>query len=130
MADPTPILSDSILVTVRRGVGLEDDYTAFDRNILVHINSYLQVLWMQGIGTSGFKVTGESETWGDFLGEHKDDLQMAASYVIIRVQLIFDPPQSSALYNAYKEEAKELGWYLGIEGDILSDEEVDDDEED
>jgi hypothetical protein len=54
---------------------------------------------------------------------------MAATYVSTRVKLIFDPPQNSSLYNAYKEEANELGWYLGVESDILESE-VDYDAED
>lgn len=84
---------------------------------------------MQGVGKSNFKVIGSSETWSDLLGDDADHLQMAATYISTRVKLIFDPPQNSSLYNAYKEEANELGWYLGVESDILESE-VDYDAED
>lgn len=122
-------LTDSILLTVKRCLDIEDDYDAFDAPILTHINTYLHVLWMQGVGKSNFKVTGPSETWSDLLGDDADHLQMAATYISTRVKLIFDPPQNSSLYNAYKEEANELGWYLGVESDILESE-VDYDAED
>ena len=138
MPDVTPavnanatVLSDSILVTVRRALDMEDDYKAFDAVILMHINSYLQILWMQNVGVSGFKVTNEDQTWAEFLGPHADDLQMAASYICKKVKLAFDPPQNSTLYNAYREQVDELGWYLGVESDILEGYKgVDDDEED
>lgn len=127
----TTVLSDSILVTVRRALDMEDDYKVFDAVILMHINSYLQILWMQNVGVSGFKVTNEDQTWAEFLGPHADDLQMAASYICKKVKLAFDPPQNSTLYNAYREQADELGWYLGVESDILEGYKgVDDDEED
>ena len=112
-------LSESILVTVRRSCDIEDDDTAFDSELLRSINSYLQILWMQNVGVSGFKVTNEDQTWADFLGENTDHLQMAVSYICKRVKLAFDPPTNSSLYNAYKEQADELGWYLGVESDIL-----------
>lgn len=112
-------LSESILVTVKRACDIEDDDDAFDSDIIRSINSYLQVLWMQNVGVSGFKVTNEDQTWADFLGSNADDLQMAISYICKRVKLAFDPPTNSSLYNAYKEQADELGWYLGVESDIL-----------
>lgn len=139
MADETPIvptenattLSESILITVKRDCNVEDDDHAFDSEIIRSINSYLQVLWMQNVGVSGFKVTNEDQTWAEFLGPHADDLQMAVSYICKKVRLAFDPPSNSSLYNAYKEQADELGWYLGVESDMLSGYSGgDDDEED
>jgi hypothetical protein len=112
-------LSESILITVKRDIGVEDDDYSFDSEIIRDINSYLQILWMQNVGVSGFKVTNEDQTWADFLGENADHLQMAVSYICKKVHLAFDPPTNSSLYNAYKEQADELSWYLGVESDIL-----------
>lgn len=112
-------LPESILITVKRDIGVEDDDYSFDSEIIRDINSYLQILWMQNVGISGFKVTNEDQTWADFLGENADHLQMAVSYICKKVHLAFDPPTNSSLYNAYKEQADELGWYLGVESDII-----------
>lgn len=131
MSEPTTSLSESILLTVKRDIGVEDDDTAFDSEIIRDINSYLQILWFQNVGVSGFKVTNAEQTWAEFLGPHADDLQMAVSYICKKVHLAFDPPTNSSLYNAYKEQADELGWYLGVESDMLSGYSGgDDDEED
>ena len=119
MSEPTTSLSESILLTVKRDIGVEDDDTAFDSEIIRDINSYLQILWFQNVGVSGFKVTNAEQTWAEFLGPHADDLQMAVSYICKKVRLAFDPPTNSSLYNAYKEQADELGWYLGVESDVL-----------
>ena len=131
MSEPTTSLSESILLTVKRDIGVEDDDTAFDSEIIRDINSYLQILWFQNVGVSGFKVTNAEQTWAEFLGPHADDLQMAVSYICKKVRLAFDPPTNASLYNAYKEQADELGWYLGVESDMLSGYSGgDDDEED
>lgn len=110
-------LIDSILLSVKKIGFLGASYTAFDDNITMFINSMLQILYQNGIGKNGFRVTSEADTWTDFLGEEQaSELQaMATEYVGIRVRLVFDPPQSSALYQALKEEARELEWRLNVQ---------------
>lgn len=112
------LLQESILNSVKKINHLSSDYPAFDDDITMFINSILPILWQVGIGVKGFRVTSKDDTWEDFLGDSAFETQgMVTSYVALRVRLVFDPPQSSALYAAIKEETKELEWRLNVQVD-------------
>jgi hypothetical protein len=64
---------DSILTSIKKLLGLESDYTHFDTDIIIFINSVLLSLNQFGVGPEdGFLVTGSNETWTDFIGDRKD----------------------------------------------------------
>lgn len=99
---------ESILNSIKKMIGTPEEYTYFDVDLMIHINSVFSVLQQIGIGPAeGFSITGDSETWEDFLGDRKD-LNMVKTYVFMRVKLIFDPPTSGAVMEAYKEFCKEF----------------------
>lgn len=110
---------ESILISIKKLLGIGNDDTSFDTDIMLHINSILSVLCQVGIGPEkGFLITGKDETWKSFLG--KDNLtkqSMVVSYVNLRVKLLFDPPTSSFVTEAIKENIKELEWRLNISAD-------------
>lgn len=127
-------MEESILLSIKKLLGLDGDYQAFDEDVVVHINTALSILRQLGIGPkNGFKITGSNETWGDFLGD-SDKLEMAKTFVYTRVKPIFDPPSNSFVLSALKEESTELAWRLNIaaEEDLetLSDEETSSEEDD
>ena len=110
--------TDSILVSIKKLLGLAEDYTAFDTDILIHINTYLGVLNQLGAGVEGFTITGSSETWADFFGDDTKNPYEAATYVYLRVRSVFDPPTSGTLAQAIKSEADELGCRIHVKSDI------------
>ena len=105
-------MEDSILITIKKMLGLAPEYPPFDTDIIVHINTYLQVLNQLGVGVDGFTITDESATWADFLSERSASEQMVKTYLYLRVRMVFDPPTSSILSQAIKENVDELGWRL------------------
>jgi hypothetical protein len=106
---------DSILNTIKKLLGLDTDYTAFDIDVLIGINSALMVLSQVGVGPDkGFVVTGPTETWADLLGNDVIDLESVKMYVYISTKLLFDPPVSSSVQTAFDNTKKELEWRLGI----------------
>lgn len=103
---------NSILQTVRRGVGLPEDDNSFDAELLPHINTALMRLMQFGIGPKGgFFVSDDRQTWSEFLGEDINS-QGVVTYVCSRVKIVFDPPTNSAALEALKETVKELEWCL------------------
>ena len=122
---------DKILSTVRKRAGLNDELHDFDVDLIMEINTALNVCTQLGIGPSrGFRITGEDETWEDWLGEDNTDprYEMAKDYIAKRARLKFDPPQVSYLVTALTEETKELEWRLSIQNDYtfpIEDEEDD-----
>lgn len=107
-------MNDSILTSIKKLLGITEDYSQFDADIIMHINSVFSTLIQIGIGPkSGFAITGEQETWNDFIGDNKKQ-QSVISYVYLKVRLLFDPPSSSVLVSAINEQIKEFEWRLSI----------------
>lgn len=114
---PNDTRSSSILNSVKHVLGILEEYTEFDTDIVMHINSTLMILTQLGVGPSeGFMIEGATETWEDFMG---DNPLFAAvkSYIFIKVRILFDPPQSGAVLNAMKEQAAEYEWRIGVNYD-------------
>lgn len=106
-------MTESILDSTKKVLGIEPDYTAFDPDILMHINSVFSVLHQLGIGPSeGFVITDNGPIWSDFV---TDDRQNSVkTYVYLRVRLLFDPPTTSFHQAALKEQYQELEWRLNV----------------
>lgn len=107
----------SILNTVKKQIGFDEDYDQFDADLILLINSALSVMTQVGVGPKdGFSITGSSEDWNDFLNDDQR-LEMVKEYVFLRAKVIFDPPQSGSVLDAYKERIRELEWRSHIVGD-------------
>ncbi len=107
---------ESILNTIKEMIGPSGDYEAFNTDLMVHINTFLGVLNQLGVGVKGFQITGDTETWADFIGDTSNDptvtFHEVRTYIYMRVKTIFDPPASSTLMQALNENIQELGWRL------------------
>lgn len=105
---------NSILTSVKKALGITDEYEHFDPDLVMHINSVLSVLTQLGVGPAdGFSIEDSTATWADFIG---DDTNLSAvkSYMYLKVRLLFDPPQSSAVMDCIKTQISELEWRLNI----------------
>lgn len=111
-------MDESILLNIREMCDVNVDDCSFDGQLIPLINSYLFRSAQFGVGTAGFLVASDAETWRDFIGDNAEKFAALKNYVSIRVKLVFDPPENSALAAALKEEAKELEWCLYTEADV------------
>ena len=113
-------MDESILNSVKKMLNLQADYTAFDLDIIMHINSVFSTLHQLGVGpTDGFEITDNVPTWDSFtLGDVR--YNMVKSYVYKKVRLVFDPPANSFTVTALEKQIAEDEWRLNIirEGDI------------
>ncbi len=106
---------DSILNSIKKLLGgITEEYTHFDEDIVIQINSAFSTLNQLGVGPeSGFQIEDASTTWSEFLGDDPR-LNFAKTFVQIKVKLAFDPPTSSALMDSYNRQLDELTWRLSI----------------
>lgn len=116
-------MSNSILVTTKKVLGIDASYTAFDIDILMQINSVFSTLNQLGIGPAdGFMIEDATPTWDAFLGS---DLRLNSvkTYVYLKVRLLFDPPTTSYLIDSLKQQVQEIEWRLSVvrEGDAWVD---------
>ena len=94
---------DSILISIKKLLGITEEYKQFDPDIIIHINSVFLTLKQLGVGPEkAFAITGEYETWDQFLPEDNPNFEAVKSYMHIKVKLLFDPPTSSAVIEAMK----------------------------
>lgn len=102
---------ESILKSIRRMIGPDEDYEHFDTDLIVHINAAFSRLCQLGVGPEmPFHVHGIEETWSQFM--ECGYLEDVKQYVYLSVKNIFDPPASSSVMNAYKEQIEKLEWLL------------------
>jgi hypothetical protein len=104
----------SILTTIKKLLGLTEEYTAFDTDIIVHINTVLTNLIQMGVGpVNGFMIEDSTKKWSDFVPSDKLlFVQQLISYVYIKVRLLFDPPANTNLIDSLKANALELEFRL------------------
>ena len=105
---------DSILTSVKKLLGITEEYEQFDVDIVLHINTILSILSQIGVGPSkGFTIRDASSTWYDFLG---DDCryELVKTFVYLKVRLLFDPPTSSSVTEAINRQINELEWRISI----------------
>jgi hypothetical protein len=108
---------ESILSCTKKNLGIEDDFTQFDPDVIMCINTALNILTQLGVGPKeGFTVTSNDETWSQFIGDNQR-LNMIKNYVSIKTKLMFDPPTTAAVLSAYQEQAKELECRMNYEVD-------------
>jgi len=103
---------DSILTSIKKLLGIEEDYEHFDQDIIVHINSVFFILNQLGVNPSMvFSITDKTKLWSEYLVDNLT-LEIVKSYVYLKVRLIFDPPTSSSLLEAMKTTVNEFEWRI------------------
>jgi hypothetical protein len=115
-------MTDSILLSTKRTLGLADDYEVFDQEIILHINSVLGTTLNQlGIGPDlGFMITGPEETWEEFIGPGPNGVgneiryNMVKSYMYLRIRMLWDPPSVGYVVTEWREQIKEMESRLNI----------------
>lgn len=108
---------DSILSSIKKMLGIEEDYTHFDQELIIFINSVFGILYQLGVGpkSTAFHISDSSETWDEFLVG--DQIETVKSYIFMKVKLLFDPPSSSSVSNSYQELIKEFEWRCNVDAE-------------
>ena len=105
---------DSILTSIKKLLGIAEEYTQFDEDIIMHINSVFLNLTQLGVGPEeGFSIEDDTASWEDFI-EDNVQLQAVKSYVYLKVKLLFDPPLSTSVIESTNRMIAELEWRLNV----------------
>lgn len=105
---------ESILTSIKKLLGIAEEYEHFDADIIMHINSVFSILTQLGVGPSeGFSISDKFATWDDFI-QNDPKMEMIKTYVYMKVKILFDPPSSSALLEATNRSISEFEWRLNV----------------
>lgn len=108
-------MTESILTSIKKLLGIDESYTHFDSDLIMHINSVFSILTQLGVGPpDGFSITGNSEEWNDFIAKENHNLSLVKSYMHLKVKLLFDPPLSSAVIESINKQVSEFEWRLNV----------------
>lgn len=115
-------LSD-IITDVKQMVGASIYDNSFDVNIVIAINSALAVLSDIGISEADNVCLeiGDTVKWDELL-EGRTDIEYIKSYIYLKVKMLFDPPSSSALLDAYNRQIAEFEWRLNTKQSVKKEE--------
>lgn len=98
----------SILTSTKKVIGIAEDDTTFDLDIIIHINSVFATLQQIGVGPEeGFMIEDDSAEWDDYL-EGDNGLNNVKTYMFLKVKMFFDPPQTSVLLTAMEKQVDQL----------------------
>lgn len=106
----------SILTSIKKLVGITEEYEAFDVDIIMHINMAIAILEQIGVGKPGFRVTDDSQTWTDYMDDDPK-LELVKDYIYLKVRLIFDPPVSTSAVESINRLISEYEARLYYVGD-------------
>lgn len=105
---------ESILTSIKKLLGIAEEYEHFDADLIMDINSVFSILTQIGVGPSeGFSIENSSAIWNDFTHGDKN-LEPVKSYIYLKVKLLFDPPTSSAVMESINRMISELEWRLNV----------------
>lgn len=107
-------MTDSILNSTKKILGLDATYTPFDLDIITHINATFSVLSQLGIGpTNGFYISDSTVGWDEF-DVPENQMRLVQTYLFLKVRMLFDPPTTSYLIEAMNNQIKEFEWRLNV----------------
>ena len=114
---------NSILTSIKKMLGITEEYDAFDDDIIMHINSVFLTLKQMGVGPStGFRIDDAGETWENYIPteDNPDNIELLSAvktYIHLKVKMLFDPPASAAITSSYEKQIAELEWRLNLEAE-------------
>lgn len=110
-------MNDSILTSIKKLLGITEEYEHFDQDIIMHINTVFTILNQLGVGPeNGFSISDKTSVWKDFI-QDAIKLESVKTYVYLKVRLIFDPPTSSAVADSMNRMISELEWRILVTAD-------------
>lgn len=105
---------ESILTSIKKLLGITEEYDHFDADIVMYINTALAILTQLGVGPeSGFSIRDKTAVWTDFI-PNDPRLESVKSYIYLKVKLLFDPPLSASAIESIKNLISELEWRLNV----------------
>lgn len=112
---------ESILTSIKKMLGIAEEYKHFDADLMMHINSVLSILTQIGVGPhEGFSIEDKNDVWADFIPENSN-LELVKSYTYMKVKILFDPPLISAVIESMNRMISELEWRIQVATDPVKD---------
>lgn len=112
-------MENSILTSTKKILGIDENYTAFDQDIITHINAALSTMNQLGLGPiEGFAIEDATQVWSELMLP-LTILGMAKPYVFLKTRMLFDPPATSFHIEAMNKQIDQFEWRMNVERERL-----------
>lgn len=112
------VLTESILTSIKKLLGIHEDDASFDNDVATHINSVFMILNQLGVGPeTAFSISDKESVWSDFIPD-ANKIESVKTYIYLRVKLVFDPPSSSSAMESANRIISELEWRILTEAEV------------
>ena len=109
-------MEESILTSIKLLLGVTEEYTPYDPQIIMHINSVFMILNQLGVGPENpFMISDKDAVWSDFIPD--GDVEAVKSYVFMKVKLLFDPPTNGIVLGSYEKIIQEFEWRCNVKAE-------------
>ena len=109
--------NDSILTSIKKLMGLTEEYDVFDQDILILINSVLFELEQIGVkAKEGFVLSDKTAVWSDYSDDDRL-LNALKPYIYMKTKLAFDPPTSSGALDSMNRIIDRFEWRINLYAD-------------
>lgn len=118
---------ESILTSVKKMLGITEEYTQFDADIIMHINTVFMILNQLGVGPERcFAIEDDVTTWNEFINGNiykitEESMEMVKTYMYMKVKMLFDPPSSSIVMQCMNQAISEMEWRLHMASELKKD---------
>ena len=109
---------DSILTSIKKLLGISEEYEHFDADIVMHINTVFSILKQLGVGPDeGFYISDKTAVWSDYLDDTAM-VEMVKTYIYLKVKMMFDTStMTGSAISSTESLISELEWRLNVECD-------------
>lgn len=107
---------ESILTSIKKMIGITEEYEHFDVDIIMHINSAFATLNQLGVGSiTGFTISDKTAVWEDFVPPDHWFAPWVKSYVFAKTRVAFDTVgMSGSVLDSYNRIIEELEWRINV----------------
>ena len=114
LGDKELVMEESILISIKKVIGLASNDESFDEDLFMHINSAIDILRQLGVEIDpSFYLDDDMKTWDEML-PNSSKLQMIKTYLYMKVKKWFDPPQNGTTMDALNTSIAELEWRINV----------------
>lgn len=119
---------ESILTSVKKYIGIQQEYDHFDPDLISIINSVFATLSQLGVRPNDtFIIEDDTALWEDYLPI--SNLQtFVRQYVQLSTKQTFDPSGSGNVSEAIKSRIEQLEWRIQMEVEVIQNEEADEED--
>lgn len=107
-------ISDSILSSVKKLIGISEEDESFDTDIMLNINAASSVLYQLGVLEKSHTIVSKEDLYSDLIPNGSEDIiNLIKMYFVYKTRLGFDSASlSSSVIEVLKESIKEAEWRL------------------